>query len=58
MYGFLRQCEFAVLKFFNRKGRAVKNWHSRAMLIDLRKTKLTILRTEGHAGKFLRSSQK
>jgi hypothetical protein len=43
MYGFLRQRELTVLKFFARRDKAVKNWHSRAMLIDLRKTKLTIV---------------
>jgi hypothetical protein len=43
MYGFLRQHELVALKFFTRKRKAVKKWHSRAMLIDLRKTKLTIV---------------
>jgi hypothetical protein len=31
------------MKLFHRKGNAIKNWHNRAMLIDFRKTKLTIL---------------
>jgi len=31
------------MRLFRRKGRAVKNWHSRALLIDLKKTKLTII---------------
>jgi hypothetical protein len=31
------------MRLFRRKGRAVKNWHSRAMTIDLKKTKLTII---------------
>jgi hypothetical protein len=35
-----------MLKFFKRKSKAVKNWHSRAMLIDLRQTKLTIITAE------------
>ncbi len=34
------------MKFFQKKSKAVKRWHSRAMLIDLRKTKVTII----HAG--------
>jgi hypothetical protein len=32
-----------IMKFFQRKNRAIKKWHSRAMLIDLRKTKVTII---------------
>jgi hypothetical protein len=31
------------MKFFQKKSKAVKRWHSRAMLIDLRKTKVTII---------------
>jgi hypothetical protein len=30
------------MRLFRRKGRAVKNWHSRALLIDPKKTKLTL----------------
>ena len=33
------------MRLFNRKGRAVKNWHSRALIIDPKKTKLTLIRT-------------
>lgn len=36
------------MRLFRRRGNAIKNWHNRAMLIDFRKTKLTILdRKEG-----------
>jgi hypothetical protein len=35
--------EKASMRFFRRKGRAVKNWHARALLIDPKKTKLTII---------------
>jgi hypothetical protein len=31
------------MKLFHRKGRAVKNWHSRALTIDPKKTKLTLI---------------
>jgi hypothetical protein len=31
------------VRFFRRKGRAVKNWHSRALMIDPKKTKLTLV---------------
>jgi hypothetical protein len=31
-----------MFRLFNKKGQAVKNWRSRAMLIDLHKTKVTI----------------
>jgi hypothetical protein len=31
------------LKFFHRKSRAIKNWHNRALLIDFKKTRLTII---------------
>jgi hypothetical protein len=33
------------MRLFSRKGRAVKNWHERALMIDLKKTKLTIVNT-------------
>jgi hypothetical protein len=33
------------MRLFNRKGRAVKNWHARALIIDPKKTKLTLIRT-------------
>ncbi len=32
------------MKFFRKKSKAIKAWHSRAMLIDIRKTKVTIVR--------------
>ncbi|MCW4047518.1 MAG: hypothetical protein NWE99_08170 [Candidatus Bathyarchaeota archaeon] len=35
------------MRLFSRKGRAVKNWHERAMMIDPKKTKLTIVQTKG-----------
>jgi hypothetical protein len=31
------------MKFFTKKGKAVKKWHSRAMVIDLSKTKVTFI---------------
>ncbi len=31
------------MRLFRRKGHAVKNWHSRALLIDPKKTKLTLI---------------
>jgi len=31
------------MKLFRRKGHAVKNWHARALIIDPKKTKLTII---------------
>jgi hypothetical protein len=34
------------MKFFTKKSRAVKNWHSRAMVIDLSKTRVTFLTSE------------
>jgi len=34
------------MRFFTRKSKAVKNWHSRAMIIDLSKTKVIIINTE------------
>ena len=33
------------MRLFSRKGRAVKNWHARALIIDPKKTKLTLIRT-------------
>jgi len=35
----------ASMRLFSKKGRAVKNWHARAMLIDTRRTKLTLIST-------------
>jgi len=32
-----------MLSLFPKKSKSVKNWHSKAMLIDPRKTKLTIV---------------
>ena len=34
-----------VMRLFKKKDEAVKNWRSRAMLIDLHKTRLTIVNT-------------
>ena len=34
------------MKLFRRKGRAVKNWHERALTIDPNKTKITIVKTK------------
>jgi hypothetical protein len=31
------------LSFFHRKSRAVKNWHNRALVIDFKKNRLTII---------------
>jgi hypothetical protein len=31
------------MRLFRRKERAVKNWHSRALIIDPKKTKLTLI---------------
>jgi hypothetical protein len=31
------------LRFFHRKSRAIKNWHNRALVIDFKKTRLTII---------------
>ena len=33
------------MRFLSRKRKAVKNWHSRAMIIDLSKTKVTFINT-------------
>jgi hypothetical protein len=41
--------ERLLMRLFSRKGRAVKNWHARALIIDPKKTKLTLIRT--HAAK-------
>lgn len=36
------------MRLFSRRCNAVKNWHNRALLIDFRKTRLTLLdRQEG-----------
>ncbi len=35
-----------MLRFWNRKGKAVKNWRSRAWSIDPKVTNLTIINTE------------
>jgi hypothetical protein len=32
------------MRLFRRKGRVVKNWHSRALTIDPKKTKLTLIK--------------
>jgi hypothetical protein len=44
-YPSLKYCRkmTVVFRLFNKKGQAVKNWRSRAMLIDLHKTRLTIV---------------
>jgi hypothetical protein len=34
------------MRLFRRKGQAVKKWHERAMMIDPKKTKLTIRRSK------------
>ena len=34
------------MRLFWRKERAVKNWHTRALTIDPKKTKITIVRTK------------
>jgi hypothetical protein len=35
-----------MLRFWNRKGKAIKNWRSRAWSIDPNKTNLTIIRAK------------
>jgi hypothetical protein len=35
--------EKASMRLFHRKRHAVKNWHTRALLIDPKKTKITII---------------
>lgn len=37
--------ERLLMRLFSRKGRAVKNWHARALIIDPKETKLTLIRT-------------
>ena len=32
-----------MMRLFPKKSKSVKNWHSKAMLIDLRKTRITII---------------
>jgi hypothetical protein len=32
-----------LMRLFRRKGHAVKNWHSRALMIDPKKTRLTLI---------------
>jgi len=34
------------MKLFGRKDEARKKWHSKAMLIDLHKTKITLIQTK------------
>jgi hypothetical protein len=36
------------MRFFKKKNRAVKRWHSRAMVIDLSRTRVTFLTSEEH----------
>jgi len=31
------------MRFFTKKSKAIKNWHSRAMVIDLSKTKVIMI---------------
>ena len=38
--------EKASMRFFRRKGCAVKKWHARALTIDPNKTRITIVRTK------------
>ncbi len=35
------------MRLFRKKGQAVRKWHERAMMIDPKKTKLTIVRSKG-----------
>jgi hypothetical protein len=37
--------ERLLMRLFSKKGLAVKNWHARALLIDPKKTKLTLIKT-------------
>ena len=37
--------ERLLMRLFSKKGHAVKNWHTRALLIDPKKTKLTLIKT-------------
>jgi len=41
---FRRWKEKVRVKFFRKKGQAVKNWHVRALMIDPKKTKLVLIR--------------
>ena len=34
------------MRFFRRKGSAVKKWHARALIIDPNKTRITIVQTK------------
>jgi hypothetical protein len=34
------------MRLFRRKRRAVKNWHTRALMIDPNKTRITIVKTK------------
>jgi hypothetical protein len=38
--------EKASMKFFRKKGRAVKNWHERALLINPSTTRITIVKSK------------
>jgi hypothetical protein len=38
--------EKASMRLFRRKGRAVKNWHTRALMINPNKTRITIVKTK------------
>lgn len=40
------ETEKALMRLFRRKGRAVKNWHARALLINPSKTRITIVKTK------------
>jgi hypothetical protein len=37
------------MRFFKKKNQAAKRWHSRAMVIDLSKTRVTFTTSEEHA---------
>jgi hypothetical protein len=39
------------LRLFHKKGQAIKNWRTRALLIDTRKTHLTIIEDENNVRK-------
>jgi hypothetical protein len=34
------------MRFFKKRNRAVKKWHSRAMVIDVSKTRVTFIRSD------------
>jgi hypothetical protein len=38
--------EKASMKLFRRKGHAVKNWHTRALMINPSETRITIVKTK------------